>query len=110
MKLKKFNEMFDPMGTWNPKQLDNQSEPKEETSVTEEEIKEELKKRLKDLYHNVNLDYDNRIEQLLKIHQTWLRRVLSTSNAINNLDSIVDSIIKYEKNINNQYHGNGPFD
>ena len=57
MKLKKFNEMWDPMGSWNPKQLDNQSEPKqldnksieEKTEgTTREEVKEELIKRMKE--------------------------------------------------------------
>lgn len=44
MKLKKFNEMFDPMGSWNPKHSDNQ--PTEETPVIEEpkEDTEYLKK------------------------------------------------------------------
>jgi hypothetical protein len=53
MKLKKFNEMFDPMGSWNPKQLDNQSEPKQldnqsepkqETPTEESELSSEVKK------------------------------------------------------------------
>ena len=45
MKLKKFNEMWDPMGSWSPKHPDNQIAKKEEPKiVTVQEIKEELKK------------------------------------------------------------------
>ena len=44
MKLKKFNEMFDPMGSWNPKHSDNQST--EETPVIEEP-KEDLEYLIK---------------------------------------------------------------
>ena len=39
MKLKKFNEMFDPMGSWDPKQLDNKStERTEDNPVIDEEL------------------------------------------------------------------------
>jgi len=102
MKLKKFNEMWDPMGSWNPKHTDNQISKKEEPKiVTEQEIKEELKKRLKDSVYNKVGSLDDRIEQLLKIHKTWLDRVIKTDS----IEEIVNSIVKYEKNLNN---GTGP--
>lgn len=114
MKLKKFNEMWDPMGSWNPKHSDNQSEPKqldnksieEKTEgTTREEVKEELIKRMKE---HKNLNYGDsaeiRAEQLLNIHKVWFERVLSTRNSINNLDGIVTSLIKSEENL----RGGGP--
>jgi hypothetical protein len=98
MKLKKFNEMWDPMGSWSPKHPDNQIAKKEEPKiVTEQEIKEELKKRLKDSVYNKVGSLDDRIEQLLKIHKTWLDRVIKTDS----IEEIVNSIVKYEKNLNN---------
>jgi hypothetical protein len=94
MKLKKFNEMWDPMGSWSPKHPDNQTT--EENPIIEE-IKEELKKRLKDSVYNKTGTLDDRIKQLLKIHKTWLDRVIKT----NSIEEIVNSIVKYEKNLNN---------
>ncbi len=106
MKLKKFNEMWDPMGSWNPKQLDTDEITERpgyllsDYSTTREEVKEELIKRMKG---HKQLNYgDNaeiRAEQLLNIHKVWFERVLSTPNAINNLDSIVTSLIKSEENL-----------
>ena len=96
MKLKKFNEMFDPMGSWDPKQLDNKSTE----GTTREEVKDELIKRMK-IHKSLNYG-DNaeiRAEQLLNIHKVWLERVLSSKNSINNLDSIVTSLIKSEENL-----------
>ena len=101
MKLKKFNEMFDPMGSWNPKQLDNKLIDEKTEGTTREEVKEELIKRMKDSVYNKVGSLDDRIEQLLKIHKTWLDRVIKT----NSIEEIVNSIVKYEKNLNN---GTGP--
>ena len=134
MKLKKFNEMWDPMGSWSPKHSDNQTEktpvdePTEQTvyprenqedlswdpkqldnksteGTTREEVKDELIKRMK-IHKSLNYG-DNteiRAEQLLNIHKVWLKRVLSSRNSINNLDSIVTSLIKSEENL----RGGGP--
>lgn len=104
--LKKFNEEFDPMGSWNPKHPSNKVE---NNILTDDIIKNELKKRLKgSKYDNVEV-LDDRIEQLLKLHQTWLRWVKKEKRP---LEDIVDSILKYEKNLNKgtTYRGDGPFD
>lgn len=97
MKLKKFNEMW----KLESKTLDNQSTEEITQGTTREEVKEELIKRMKDTVYNKVGSLDDRIEQLLKIHKTWLDRVIKT----NSIEEIVNSIVKYEKNLNN---GTGP--
>lgn len=72
------------------------------SSVSIDDIKSLLKQNLSSVYKRADDAFlIQRVEQLVRMHKVWLDRVINT----NTLESIVDSFIRYEKNLNN---GLGP--
>lgn len=67
-----------------------------------DDVKSLLKQNLSSVYKRADDAFlIQRVEQLVRMHKVWLDRVINT----NTLESIVDSFIRYEKNLNN---GLGP--
>lgn len=80
--LKKFNEMFDPMGSWNPKDFTNNNWNTEESDMS---------RRFEDLLDNIIFDDqnhpDNNIEKV-----SILDEIKSKSTEQYNLDNIIKMV------------------
>ena len=139
--IKRFNEEFDPMGSWDPKHPSNTKEEENELTSDQDQalfrsglfirslVRNELSIKIRNTYYDRNSNnknnlLDDRITQLLKIHNTWLDRIIENfvklsgyieikrvgtypidKKTVELVDDIVDRILKYEKNLNN---GLGP--
>jgi hypothetical protein len=91
MKLKKFNEMWDPMGSWDPKQMEDIEKPKEDPDQMP--VSTEYLRKLPTNPEKLTKALDEGLDPT--ILQNFLLRICLRDNLIESINILIDRIKEF---------------